>query len=390
MDTGFFDVETSRFPDGNPYRASAECISWAVGTSEGTSFGYHTDADFKSSLSDALGRVLLLVCINGKYDIGWARRLGIELPSGVRVWDCQLAEYILSGQEQSFASMDQLCAKYDIPGKSGGLEEYWGRGMETVDIPRAVVEEYNRADIERTRLIYEAQLKDARCTPALKKLILLGGADLLVLQRMEENGIRYDKETSLIRGEEAKKELDAITTDLDYCLGDSIGGWNWDSGDCLSVFLYGGIYEEEIWNSGPAVYQSGAKKGQEYIRRQFVRKESRAFPGYFKPLARSEVAKSRPDRPFYSVAEPILRQLKGGGKIGKRVVELLLRRAELSKLADTYYCKIPTLMDEMEWGDYVHGQYNQVVARTGRLSSSKPNMQNNPEAVDRLFVSRFA
>jgi DNA polymerase I-like protein with 3'-5' exonuclease and polymerase domains len=46
-------------------------------------------------------------------------------------------------------------------------------------------------------------------------------------------------------------------------------------------------------------------------------------------------------------------------------------------------------MEEMEWGDYVHGSYNQVVARTGRLSSNKPNMQNNPEVVDRMFISRF-
>ena len=69
---------------------------------------------------------------------------------------------------------------------------------------------------------------------------------------------------------------------------------------------------------------------------------------------------------------------------------MLLIRAELAKLVDTYYGKLPELLEKMEWGEFLHGQYNQCVAATGRLSSSAPNMQNFSGDVDRLLVSRYA
>jgi DNA polymerase I-like protein with 3'-5' exonuclease and polymerase domains len=286
--------------------------------------------------------------------------------------------------------MEQLCDLYSIPKKEGDVADYWARSIETKEIPRDVLEIYNRGDIKRTRLIYEAQQVDQRMTPALRKLILIGGADLLVLQRMEENGIKYDKQRSNQLANACNEELNAVEAKLNASLPhDSLQQFNWDSGDHLSAFLYGGTIDEEIWNETNTVYKSGAKKGEEYVRRQFAGTRSYSFPGVFKPLPRSAVQKSTDARPIYSTAEPILRQLKGGGRTGKAIVELLLRRAELEKLANTYYSKIPALMEEMEWGDYVHGSYNQVVARTGRLSSNKPNMQNNPEVVDRMFISRF-
>ena len=51
--------------------------------------------------------------------------------------------------------------------------------------------------------------------------------------------------------------------------------------------------------------------------------------------------------------------------------------------------KLPQLLEKMEWGEYLHGQYNQCVAATGRLSSSAPNMQNFSGDVDQLPMSRY-
>ncbi len=232
-------------------------------------------------------------------------------------------------------------------------------------------------------------MADPRLTSQLRKLIYLGGADLLVLQAMEQNGIKYDSERSITLGNEAKTELDAITVELSSGLVAAPSDWNWDSGDDLSTYLYGGTLVREVWTEEEAVYKSGANKGERYIRRRKAEPIAYQFPALFKALPKTEVARSKPERPLYSVAEPVLRQLKGGGRNGKRIIELLLRRAELGKLVETYYYKLPKLIMDSGWGEFVHGQYNQVVARTGRLSSSKPNMQNNPEAVDRLFVSRY-
>ena len=56
----------------------------------------------------------------------------------------------------------------------------------------------------------------------------------------------------------------------------------------------------------------------------------------------------------------------------------------------TYYQGLPKLITEMNW-EYgkIHGQLNQCVARTGRLSSSKPNLQNFDSEIKNLFGSRY-
>ena len=48
-----------------------------------------------------------------------------------------------------------------------------------------------------------------------------------------------------------------------------------------------------------------------------------------------------------------------------------------------------SVMETKGWDGSIHGQFNQVVARTGRLSSSAPNMQNTPPELDKLLVSRY-
>lgn len=66
---------------------------------------------------------------------------------------------------------------------------------------------------------------------------------------------------------------------------------------------------------------------------------------------------------------------------------LLLKHRELSKLHNTY---IVGLYDHLDPHDRVHCKYNQDVARTGRLSSSDPNMQNIPRPDNDKFALRGA
>lgn len=384
-----FDVETSRFPDGSPFRPDNILVSWAVHSPEHRATGYYMDADFLSELRAQIASATTLILINGKFDLHWCKRHGIEVPKGCRIWDCQVAEYVLSGQTNSFASMEELCDRYGITGKEGGLEEWWGQGIETKDIPVDIVLDYNSGDVSRTWDIYQRQLSDSRMTPELNKLILLQGADLLVLQKMEWNGLKYDVDRSLEEGEKLNKELVEISAELDSYTDYTVG-FNWDSGDHLSAFLYGGVVVIDIATPVDGVYKSGPRKGEAYTQNKWSTEEHR-FERLFKPLPRSEVAKSTPEKPLYQTSEPVLKQLRCTNKKQRRVIELLLKRAELEKLVNTYFFKLPERITEMGWTDnIIHGQYNQVVARTGRLSSSAPNMQNNPEVVDQMFISRYA
>ena len=57
------------------------------------------------------------------------------------------------------------------------------------------------------------------------------------------------------------------------------------------------------------------------------------------------------------------------------VAEMMLRHRELSKLFGTYIRGMSELIDD---DGRLHTQFNQDIARTGRLSSSEPNVQNIP------------
>lgn len=383
-----FDVETTIKHHGNPYCPSNSLISFSHRTElSESSFHYYTEPDFSTRLRELFSSATLLIGVNLKFDIAWAIRYGAVIPKGCRIWDCQLAEFILSGQTNSFASMESLCVRYSIPGKEDAVAQYWAQGIDTPDIPVEVLKEYGNGDVERTWLIYQAQLNDPRMTPELHRLILLDGLDLLVLQKMEQNGLKYDKQRSKDEAEKLRIELTECDTFL-LGLGDGVP-INLNSGRQLSALLYGGSWDEDVYEPVTSVYKSGPRKGTEYTQNRFVETKTYSFPGLFKPLRNTELADSTAERPVYSTAEPILKQLTARSAYKRTIIERLLRRAELSKLIETYFVKLPALIDEMEWGDYVHGQYNQVVARTGRLSSSKPNMQNNPSEVDRMFVSRY-
>lgn len=58
---------------------------------------------------------------------------------------------------------------------------------------------------------------------------------------------------------------------------------------------------------------------------------------------------------------------------GKQVAELMLRYRDLDKTLGTY---IVGMQDRLDHRGRVHTRFNQDVARTGRLSSANPNMQN--------------
>jgi DNA polymerase I-like protein with 3'-5' exonuclease and polymerase domains len=122
------------------------------------------------------------------------------------------------------------------------------------------------------------------------------------------------------------------------------------------------------------------------------------FPQRFVPLKGSIVAKSvnpqtgQPytDRTiFYQTDQPTLQQLKARSNEAKEILTLLSKLALQSKVGEMA-SSIIKKMTAMNWADdYIHGQFNQNVVVTGRLSSSGPNLQNQPPEIDKLLVSRY-
>lgn len=386
-----FDTETTVKNKGNCFTESNRLISYSIKCNdEKTNFHYYTDLEFGKALRTGFNEAKLLVGFNLKFDLNIVRRhLGLEPHPRVRVWDCQLAEFILRGQQGSYPSLNESLARFNLGQKDDKVAEYWALGVETYDIPIEELKVYGDLDVD---LSYQLYLKQQEVmTEKQKRLLMVMGLDLLVLADMEWNGVKFDVELCKEKANETAKELETITKELlQFAPTPRI---NLDSGHQLSCMLYGGAFEiTYAVGEEQRVYKSGKHKGESYTRQIW---ETTAFScsQLFTPIKGSKtklVSKvAGVEYPIYATGEDVLKQLKKPTKEHKRIVELLLKRAELAKLQTTYYEALPELLQEMEWGEYLHSSFNQCVTKTGRLSSTKPNGQNFPGEVDRLLITRY-
>lgn len=365
------------------------CLAWKVDDAE-TQTSYFTELELSKGLREAFGKAKLLVGFNIKFDLHWARRLGVLPPEGVRVWDCQIAEFLLRGQTGAYPSLNEALARFELGQKIDKIAEYWAMGIDTTDIPKDELLLYNQEDVELTYRLYQKQLE--ALTPKLRRLCWVMGLDLLVLEEMEWNGVKLNVEMCKQKAEAVSGEIETLRAELlEYAPTRLL---NLGSGHHLSCFLFGGAFELTVPDRVETlVYKSGPRKGESY-ERTFWKTEVVECTPLFNPLKGTETKlKSKAggrEHTVYSTGEDVLKQLRKPTAKHRKIIECLLRLAEYEKLLSTYYGALPALLEEMEWTDStIHGQFNQVVARTGRISSSNPNMQNFSGAVDELLVSRF-
>ena len=367
-----YDVETTTFQKGNPFSKRNKLILAGIKHPEGDyTLGGNVDAGV--SVDD------LLIGFNIKFDLHWAQRCwqwGYDL----KVWDVQLAHFMLTGQSHTYPSLNDVCQYYGHPEKLDVVKlEYWDKGIDTNGIPTPILEQYLKQDLDSTELCYLSQVEDFKKQPELYKLFRLACRDLLVLAEMEWNGLPFNEEL-------AQEKSDGLEEAIARTLGnlDSIYPFvpiDWNSVDHLSCFLYGGIITvEERLQVG--FYKSGAKEGQPRFR---INEIQYPLPRLATPIKGSELKKEG----YWSTDDKTLKQLKGTKKL-KEIISWITEYRENSKLRNTYFQGYLDLRKEMDWEEgELHGQFNQVVARTGRLSSTKPNLQNPPPEAQELLRSGY-
>jgi DNA polymerase-1 len=306
----------------------------------------------------------------------WYRKLGVDVQSW-KIWCCQLAEFILSGQTIRYPSLDDTATKYGLGHKVDVVkEQYWTKGINTNDIPQEVLSTYCKQDVDLTYAIYLKQLEQFEKNPALYTLFKLQCQDLLLLEEMEWNGLKYNEQLCIERGEELDKKIATINKELALVYPDI--PINFNSGDQLSAFLYGGTVIEE-YKEHVGFYKTGKKAGEPKYQN---REKEHILPRLVEPLKQTK------KEGVFTTDAATLKKLKGPA--AKKYVAPLLELAKLDKLNGTYYKGIPKKNKEscQEEG-FIHGQFNQVVAQTGRLSSSEPNLQNIAGEVLEVFISRY-
>jgi len=364
------DVETTIFQKGNPFSRRNKLVLAGIGDYQGLD---------RKEIQDRVTSTNLLVGFNIKFDLHWIQRHEIDF-SHCTVWDCQLADFLLSGQSNPYPSLNYVASKYGFNSKLDVVaDEYWSKGIDTPDIPEDVLQAYLKQDLLLTEKVYHHQFNLFQNDPQLFKLFKLHCQDLLVLQSMEYNGMLFDVEAA--KELATKEELRIKNIEAELKEGYENIPINFQSRDHLSAYLYGGTIVDEV-RLPIGVYKTGAKTG---LPRYKVVEYKYELPQLLKPADGSELAKEG----YYATDEGTLRSIKCNKQARKRL-DLILERSKSSKLIGTYYRGIPELIQTMDWPDgTLHGNFNQCVATTGRLSSSKPNLQNFAGQVDALLISRY-
>lgn len=367
---------------------------------------------------------------------------------GGQVWDCQLAEYLLQGQDPSshMLSLDEVCVKYGGVTKPDAVKDLWQAGVETADIPDDLMMEYLPGDIENTRKTFLGQVVAAQKAGQSRSIMLNMGALVFTIEA-ERNGMKADEELGHRLAGELEQELEDLQARLvQHLPADLPFEFNWGSRQQLSALLFGGgisyksreaILDEnfqptftqktavhyltaeggtidqdeynEYLMAGAAVptllyYGSGKNAGEPKTKQVKVDDLS-------KPKSRLE------DRvyTFAGVTEPSKKwqtAVPGVYQTGSAIIEALgvrdipflkdlARRGKLDKDLGTYFIKTDAkgkqtgMLTLVHDDGLIHHMINMTSTVTGRFSSSNPNMQNLPKSGEgkskakEMFVSRF-
>jgi DNA polymerase I-like protein with 3'-5' exonuclease and polymerase domains len=370
------DTENNTWNKGNPFdrRFKNICYSWASSKDTGAA---KTDENSIAELANRVGQADILVGFNFKYDLHVLRKLGVDW-GDKPIWCCQVAEFILSNQTWRYPSLDESCARYGLGTKIDVIaEKYWKNGIQTEDIPWNELAEYAEQDARLTLSLYQRQQECM--SPQQKRLCRLQCMDLLILEEMEWNGIRFDHEVCDKRAQEIEQEIKQITDELSGIYpGIPI---NFGSGDQLSAFLYGGTITTE-GQEHIGFFKTGERAGQPKYKKVEIGHE---LPRLVEPLRGSELKKPGV---FATNADTLLKLRPRGAT--KRIIELIQRQVRLDSLLTKTYRGLLNANVNGNWEQgMLHGQFNQCVAQTGRLSSSNPNLQNLDGAAQDIFISRF-
>jgi DNA polymerase I len=367
------DVETTTSNKGQPFDQTNKLVCIAAYTDKLKNC-YDTSDDSREYVQALVEEADVIVGFNFKFDYHWLRKWGIKLDHK-RIWDCQLAEFIYCNQIGALPSLDRCLEKYGLEKKIDVVKlEYWAKGIDTDQIPWDVLSAYAIQDVKQTYELYLIQ--QTLLSQAKKKLLSLMCQDLHILQEMEWNGLVYDSALCEERATELSKKIETINGELAGIYPDV--PINFGSSQQLSAFLYGGTIKQEV-KEHVGFFKTGKQVGQPKYANRVIEHQ---LPRMYTPLKNSEMAKEG----IFSTDEGTLKKLKGK----KKVVDQLLMLSKMSKLNETYYIGLPKLNAKMNWEpNMLHGQFNQCIAVTGRLSSSAPNLQNFASDLQDIFITRF-
>lgn len=367
-----------------------------------------------------LDGVKLLIAHNSKFDLTWIwgdPYFRNWLREGGKIWCTQYAEYILTGQQAQWNSLNELSAKYGGSQKNDEIKAMWEAGIDTIDIPKDMLLDYLDDDLCNTRIVFKAQVERAKQLSMINSLYThMEG--LLALTEMEYNGLYVNHEVAEGHRKELEQQLVEVIDNLESYIPSDLPEevtWNWGSKDHLSAMFFGGgikykrqvhkqcletgeyLYTKakEEWYLLDGVpinpntvkdtskldrYKSGMKAGKLKTKKVDVQGDPKMVyqdfvhevDGMAQPIQEWQTKKDG----VYKTDADVLMQLKSEGV---EAAELMLEWRRIDKDLGTYYRRYDPkkktdvgMLTMIQPDGLIHHNLNNVVTVTGRLSSSNP------------------
>lgn len=392
------------------------------------------------------------VCVahNLKFDANWLRSINIELPE--HGWCTMIGEYILARGNHVEKSLKATADRRDVTRKKSDLiDAEFKAGKEFYEIELAKVVEYAEADVQSCAEIFIAQIEDLReeKNKGLINTFKLMNEMLYFLCEIEHNGIHIDKDILQEVGDAYRAEKKEIKAKLEEIVQDVMGDTpiNLNSGADLSMVIYSRKLErKEHWKEtmnigtdwrGKPLYPPRMSKSKfnEQVRFSTVVVKRTVAQHCHNCDGTGYIRKTKKDGTPYKNESPCPDCKKAGAtyqetgtvaglkmipagvadasvhgfKTDKMTLQRLVGQAQdkdnlvavdfLQKMIrlnaiNTYLDSFVTGIDT--WtrdNNLLHANFNQAITRTGRLSSSQPNFQNQPKGnkfpVRKAIRSRF-
>lgn len=428
-----------------------ECIDGILGPVTHTVWN-HNDVEpsnDRQTFQDALNRHTIGVCHNSKFDGSWCSDMGFDLP---KLKCTMVREYMFAMGRPWLVNLKDTAERRDVTRKKSDLvDEMFKNGIGFEAMPIDTVLEYAEADVISCAEIYLDQERELNLP---ENRYMRPAFDLVddftaTLTHIEDNGTCIDLDVlaeveEQFRAEHAACEKKCMEI-ASQVMGDTVVNLN--SGPDMNALVYGRkVTDKElhklIFNIGmgengkplpPArikksKFPAAVRSSTEMVYRTVVECcpscDGGGFQRKFKkdgtPFKKQPKCKLCNGEGVIYIPTKTVAGLKlvpedsrdasiHGFKVDKLTLKKLIVQAEAkNNLIAVEFLKNLTRLNAISvylssfvqgiqrWTrstGLLHPNFNQTRARTGRLSSSRPNMQNMPKSnkfpVRKAMVSRF-
>ena len=448
-----FDVETSFqvTEEGNLDPSAKNPNNFLVSLGINDEYVFFKHREFKGIpnrkvIQDILDKTTLLVGHNIKFDLLWLWEAGFKYDG--KVCDTMVVEYVFNRGVKRSLKLKDCCAFRGVIQKSDTTEQYIKDKVSFQNIPIRIVEEYGRMDVKATKSLFESQMIQLK-KPQHKGLLLTIKnmcEFLVVLTKMEDNGIYIDRKALSEVEKDFQTEYDSLRVKIDEEMHTRMGDTkiNPASPEQLSWLMYGIKVKDKkewakIFNLGVDKFTKKQKRRPKFTPKQLKQIFAKHLQPVYKTKAEqcsvckgkgtvqkikvngepwsnlSKCSECKGDgfvyrelsdkAGFYATVTSVMEISEGGFKTDrltltkiaktgdeflKRFVEKITRYNALETYLSTFVEGIKKFTTDK---GFLYPSFMQTVTATGRLSSRNPNFQNQPRGstfpIRKVISSRF-